>query len=167
MSPETDTRPNHDKTFLKIRDEWYKRAADKAMTLETLPAFLKELAEFPHDYNTICYAVAAGAIASAWAMNRTPNGGITGFQAGAIMWEFMRAWNHVEAPAWLLKGEDLLYPQYAQKFNSISPDTFEWLKERAAKRIAEDGKGAHPDVIAHWRAIAGGQVPFGLQVRDS
>ena len=76
---------DNDNAVLAIRDVWYAQAADKAMTLETLPAFLKELAEYKHDYNTICYALTAGAIATAWALNRTPNGGITGFQAGAIM----------------------------------------------------------------------------------
>lgn len=159
-------RPNHDTTCLKIRDDWYKRAADKSMTLETLPTFLKELAEFNHDYNTICYALAAGAVATAWALNRTPSGNITGFQASAIMWEFMGAWNHVEAPAWLLKGEDMLFPQYAEKFNSVSRETFAWLQEHARKKLDEKDGMAHARVKAHWQAIADGKVPFGLSIRD-
>lgn len=155
---------DNDKAVFAIRDAWYARAADKAMTLETLPAFLKELAEYPHDYNTICYAVTAGAIAAAWAMNRTPNGGITGFQAGAIMWEFMGAWNDVKAPARLLKFEDALFPQYADKFNSISPDTWKWLQEEAKKKLDTKEDMVAPSVVAHWKSIRDGHVPFGLKV---
>lgn len=157
---------DNENEVMAIRDGWYARAADKAMTLETLPAFLKELADYRHDYNTICYAVTAGAVATAWALNRTPNGGITGFQAGAVMWEFMDAWNGVKAPARLLKFEDALYPQYADKFCSISPDTWKWLREEAGKRLeANDGR-THASVVAHWQSIRDGHVPFGLQVRE-
>lgn len=152
----------NDDQVLKLRDEWYARA--KAQTLETLPAFLKELAEYKHDYNTICYACAAGALAGCWAVERSPSGGITGFQAGAIMWEFMGAWNNIDAPAWLLRGENLLYPQYADKFGSISAETFAWAKEQATKKLADD-VGAHPAVIAHWKSIAANIVPFGLSIR--
>lgn len=155
-----------DKKTMELRDEWYKRAADKSMSLKTLPKFLKELAAFGHDYNTICYAIAAGAVATAWALNRTPNGGITGFQGGAVMWEFMRAWNHVEAPAWLLKGEDMLYPQHCERFTAISRETFDWLKEQAQKKLAEKPGYAHPAVIQHWESIKEGHVPYGMALRD-
>ena len=151
---------------LSIRNAWYERASDQAMTLETLPAFLKELAEHPHDYNTICYAITAGAVATCWALNRTPNGGITGFQAGAIMWEFMDAWNGVKAPARLLKFEDALFPQYADKFTTISRDTWKWLQEEAGKRLDAKEDLVAASVVAHWKSIRDGQVPFGLKVSD-
>lgn len=157
---------DNDKAIMELRDEWYARAADKAMTLETLPAFLKELAEHEHDYSTICYALTAGAVATAWALNRTPNGGITGFQAGAIMWEFMDAWNGVKAPARLLKFEDALFPQYADKFTSISSATWKWLQDEAGKRLEAKEDMVASSVIAHWKSIRDGQVPFGLKVRD-
>jgi len=154
---------NKDKT-MALREDWYTRA--KAQTLETLPAFVKELSEVEHDYNTICYAVAAAAVGAAWAVERSPSGGITGFQAGAIMWEFMDAWNGVKTPARLLKFEDALYPQYADKFNSISPDTWKWLQEEACKRLEAKEETAAASVVAHWKSIRDGQVPFGLQVRE-
>lgn len=154
------------KNWQEIRSRWYERA--KLVSLETLLDFLKELAEFPHDYNTICYALAAGAVATCWAMDRTPNGGITGFQAGAVMWEFMEAWNGIKAPAWLRKGEDMLYPQYADKFTSISPDTWKWLQEEAGRKLAQSDDGMVAGaVVAHWKAICAGQVPFGLKVAQS
>ena len=36
------------------------------------------------DYGTVCHAIALSAVA------RTAQGGITGFQAGAVMWEFIK-----------------------------------------------------------------------------
>jgi hypothetical protein len=150
---------------LALRERWFTCA--KTQTLQTLPVFLKELSEFTHDYNTICYAVAASAVAAAWAMDNAPNGGITGFQAGAVMWEFMREWNHVIPPAWLLQGVDMLYPQNDYKFRTIPHETWEWLQQEANKRLKETGFPAHPTVIAHWREIAAGFVPFGLSVRSS
>ena len=155
-----------DKKALATRDQWYARAAAKDMTMDTLPVFLKELAEFNHDYNTICYALGAGATATAWALNRTPNGGITGFQAGAVMWEFMKAWNHIEAPARLLQTRDMLYPQNSDKFNTISVESWEWLRAEAKKRLEGSHERAHPNVVAHWQSIRDGQIPFGYSIRD-
>lgn len=148
---------------LKLRDEWYEEA--KKQTLETLPAFVAKLAAHQHDYNTICYATAAAAVGAAWAMDKSPNGGITGFQGGAIMWEFMDAWNGVKAPARLLKFEDMLFPQYGEKFNSISAETWNWVQEEAKKKLEEKAEMVDPNVVDHWRSIRDGHVPFGLQVR--
>src|SRR5580693_3134155 len=152
-----------EETTKKLRADWYKRA--KEQTLKTLPAFMKELSEVDHDYNTICYAIGAAAVGAAWAMEKSPHGGITGFQGGAVMWEFMSEWNGVKGPARLLKHEDMLFPQYEEKYTSISGETFEWLQEEAKKKLAEKGDGhAHPNVIAHWRSIVAGNVPFGLRL---
>lgn len=154
------------KQALAQRDAWYEQAAAKDMTIDTLPAFLKELAEFKHDYNTICYVLAAGATATAWALNRTPNGGITGFQAGAVMWEFLKAWNHIEAPARLLQTKDMLYPQNSDKFNTICTETWEWLQAEAKKKLEEARELAHPNVVAHWQSIRDGHIPFGFTIKD-
>lgn len=148
-----------------IHKAWYDEA--KAMTAENFPEFFRKLTEdFDHDYGTICHAVAAAAVGAANAVNRSPAGGITGFQASCIMWEFLRHWNHIDGPARLLQFDDMMYPQYARKFTSISSETWEWLQKKAKEKLAEhpDGNSVHPDVIAHWRTIAAGDVPFGLAV---
>ena len=146
-----------------LQKEWYEEA--KKQTLETLPAFLKKLTEdYGHDYGTICHACAAAAVAAANAVNHAPCGGITGFQAGAVMWEFMGAWNDVKAPAWLLKGENLLYPQYEDTFTAISEDTWKWLQDEAKKRLGKRDS-VHGAVAKHWELIADGRVPFGLRIR--
>lgn len=148
-----------------IHKAWYAEARE--MTADKLPEFIRRLShDYEHDYGTICHAIAAAAVGAAWAVERSPHGGITGFQGGAIMWEFMRHWNHVEGPARLLTYDDLLYPQYAHKFTAITEDTWKYIQKKAKEQIAEKNgnDSIHPDVLAHWRSVADGNVPFGLQV---
>lgn len=161
-------RPMPDRTkevIFEIRDGWYARARAREMSLATLPAFLKELSEFEHCYSTIVYALAAGAMAACWAVDREPGGGITGFQGGAVMWEFVQEWGGRKPPLTLLEGDDLLYPQYEDRFTAIPREAWEWLQAEATKNLAEH-TDAHPDVRAHWQTIVDGTVPFGLKIRD-
>ena len=150
------------------RKDWQDRAKD--ITLETLPEFLRELSqEYKHDYGTICVAIGAAAVAAAWAMERSPQGGITGFQAGAVTWEFLRGWNSSmigDCGARIQKFDDLLYPQYADRFTSISSDTWKNLQEKAADNLKTGNRNAHPDVLEHWASIAEGIVPFGLRISE-
>lgn len=142
---------------------WYDEA--QTMTVERLPEFIRKLTQdYEHDYGTICHACAAAAIAAAQAVNHSDQGGITGFQAGCIMWEFIKRWMHIDCPARLQKYDDLLYPQYAEKFVAISAETWDWLQKQAAEKIAENNALAHPDVLAHWQTIVDGTIPFGLQL---
>lgn len=123
----------------KVHEGWYEEA-DK-MTLEDLPEFLSRLlTEYGHDYGTICHALAAGAVATLHAMNKHENAGITGFQAGAIMWEFIRHWNYSNNKTGmrLMDWDNLLYPQYEDHFQkTISADTWAALQEEAAANIKE------------------------------
>jgi hypothetical protein len=143
-------------------DKWYEAASK--VTLSDLPQFLRHLTEdYKHDYGTICHAIAAGMTATMAAMNASPQGGITGFQAGCIKWCVLEHAFWEKGPMRLVKYEDLMFPQYADRFTSISPDTWSWLQEQAKSKLAS-GCSAHPDVLAHWRSIADGVVPFGLAV---
>lgn len=148
-----------------IQKEWYKKA--KNMNTEELPEFIRELTEdYSHDYGTICHAIAAGAVATAWAINNTPTGGITGFQAGAIMWEFIREWmSYDKKPMRLIDYGDMLYPQYEDKFKKISEDTWIWLQEQAERNLKENSN-SHPNVVAHWQSIVDGNIPFGFEIED-
>ena len=157
------TKKNITEKDMDVLESWNKETDN--ITLKTLPKFLEKLTtEYEHDYGTICHAVAIAAVAAAKAVNRTPAGGITGFQAGAVFWEFYRRWLHEEGPARLVKYEQMLYPQSADSFDRvISPSTWKWLKEEAVKRAC-DTASAHPSVMAHWKSIAAGKVPFGYSV---
>lgn len=151
-----------------LQKGWYEEARSKEMTLETLPAFLERLAGHGHDYGTICHALAAGAIAAATAMDRSECGGITGFQSGAVMWQFIREWMFQGNKLGLkiLDYDNLLYPQFGYKFEKvITKKMAEKLKELAEKNLAESG-GAATSVVEHWRSLAGGILPFGFVVGD-
>ena len=155
---------------MPIEKEWREQA--RQQTLETLPEFIRHLMnDYQHDYGTVCYAIGACAAAAAWAANLEPGGGITGFQAGFVMWEFIRPWmfSNNECGMRLIDYDDMLYPQYEDKFvgRTISSDTWAALQKKANENLDKKGKlGAHPLVIAHWKSIADGKVPFGYTVKD-
>lgn len=150
-----------------IHEQWYKDA--KEQTLKTLPEFLRHvLDDYGHDYGTICHALAAGAVATTHAMNTSPHGGITGFQAGCIMWSYMMHWNHVEPPAKLVIFKDMLFPQYQEKFEkTIAKETWDYLQEEAKKNLEITKEPVSPVIMAHWKSIAQGKIPFGYVLGGS
>lgn len=124
---------------MNIQGDWYKRA--KEMTVEELPNFIKELlTDYVHDYGTICHALAAGAIGAAWAMNKEHQGGITGFQAGGVMWDFIRHWyfDDNKIGLKLINYDNLLYPQYKESYaKTISKEVWDKLKQEAQRNLDE------------------------------
>ena len=148
----------------EIRELLHKEAED--ITLAALPAFIDRALEVGKgSYGGICIAFGIAAAATARAMDRTPSGGITGFMAGAVFWEFVREWGVFtpDAPKKMLDYGQMLYPQYEHSFRSISNETWEWLQKEAAENLTERGD-AHPGVLEHWQSIVDGTVPFGYTV---
>ena len=157
-------------------DIWYKEVEE--ISYEKLPAFIDHLVkDYEHDYGTIVHALAAGAIATIKAMNRTEAGSITGFQAGCVMWQFICKFMYPDNKLGLklLNYDELLYPQYAEKFRrEISKSTFEKIQQEARQKLVEladnteNGKPhmCHPSVYAHWQSIVKGQVPFGFTLSN-
>lgn len=144
----------------------------KKVTLEELPSFINHLVnDYGHDYGnygTICHALTAGAIATMYAMDKSDCGGITGFQAGCIMWLFIRHWRKTNNKCGmkLIDYDYFLYPQYGEYFDKvISADVFKKLQECAKEKL-QDSEDAHPSVIAHWQSIVDGVVPFGYRVNN-
>ena len=151
-----------------LQKEWYERA--KSMKPENFPEFFREMTEdYIHDYGTVCHAMAAIGIAAMWAFNKSEGarGGITGFQAGCVIWEVIQHMNYENNTCGLrlLDMDDLLYPQYEYKFRTIDSDTWEAVQREAKNRMIES-KAVHPIVVAHWRNIVNGEVPFGLKVKE-
>lgn len=149
-----------------VHKEWMVAAKD--MTADKLSEFVRHLIEdYQHDYGTICHAIAAAAVAAAYAVERSPQGGITGFQAGAVTWEMLRGWNPSiigDCGARLTNYDNLLYPQYEGQFTSISKEIWEKVQEEAAKKIEGADAFVAGSVLDHWHSIAAGNVPFGLRV---
>lgn len=146
---------------------WYDEA--KKQTLETLPNFMKHLlCDEPHSYESICDAIAACAVAAAWAGDKSPQGGITGWQGSWIMWKFIQNWMGKQNSCGLklVDYDDMLYPQYEYKFTekTINKEAWDAMQKKAAELWLE-GDGAER-VRDHWRSIMEGNVPFGYKVED-
>ncbi len=155
------------KEFKETVNQWVKEA--EKQTLETLPKFLRHLTEdYKHDYGTICHAMAIGAKAAAHAINDSPQGGISGFQAGAIMFEFIRRWYFIDLKSGLeiINYDDMLYPQYEKRFTekTLTRSTFECLKEEAQRLLLEN-PDVHFQLKQHWEEIAKGNPPFGYEIK--
>lgn len=156
---------------MRLEKEWFEEA--RKQTLETLPKFIDHVMnDYEHDYGTVCHAISACAIAAAWAANESEGacGGITGFQAGFIMWDFIRQWSYRNNKTALkvVNYDDMLYPQHWDKFEkTITKRTWERIQEEAELRLNEDrGYPVHPDVKAHWESIVAGNVPFGYTITE-
>ena len=148
---------------LALAKQWY--AESQKQTLETLPAFMRKVLGRKHSYGTICRAVTACALGAARAADHSEHGGITGFQAGCIMWDFVTEWLSVKGPARMLRYEHMLFPQYEQDFDkTVSKDTAEYLKTEARKMLAEEQKFLDERVRKHWEMLAEGKLPWGYKV---
>lgn len=150
---------------MRPQDEWFERAG-KIETLRELKKFAKELFDkTAHDYGIACHAVAALALAGAW--YGAHKEGITGFQAGFVMWDFIRQWNYPtnKCGMCLIDYDNFLYPQYGVKFEKIiSKETWAAIQAEAQRRLQASSQ-AHPAVIRHWQSIVDGVVPFGFSIK--
>lgn len=151
--------------------EWFAEAKEKKV--DDLRCFIKHLVnDYTHDYGTVCRAVAASAVAAAWAANRE-GGFLTGFQAGFVMWDFIRYWMKPsnQCGMKLIDYDDFLFPQNAYKFEkTIDSDTWSAIQNEARKNLKEMHDSmvpVHPRVLEHWKSIVDGNVPFGYRVSDS
>jgi hypothetical protein len=144
--------------------EWMVEAHKQ--TPKTIGRFVRKLVgRYKHDYGTIIYAVTAAAIGAANAVNHSDQGGITGFQAGAIMWTFIDEWMHEKGkPLQMIHYENMLYPQYREQFEKrVSFQTGEWIVKQARANLKS--MKASPEVMKHWRMIAKGKLPWGYKTR--
>lgn len=137
-------------------------------SFDNLVNFLQRIKDnYNTDYGTAPRAIAQAALATAWYL--ASDFGITGFQAGFVMWDFIRDWNYRDNKCGMriIDYDSMLYPQYDNYFQkTISKEAFESL-QKESKRLLEDKKDyAHPNVIKHWQSIVDGKVPFGYVVKD-
>lgn len=154
---------------MHLEKEWFEQAGRQ--TMDTLPEFMNHVMnDYCHDYGTVCHAIAACALAAACAANEMDGacGGITGFQAGFVMWDFIKQWQYPNAKTGMkiVNFDDMLYPQYDFKFQkTIGRKTWDALQREAEKNLSERGYAADA-VLDHWKSIVSGKVPFGYVVKD-
>lgn len=140
--------------------------ASKVETQEQLNELLKEIIERSHSYDSIVNGCFAGMVGAFNVINRSENGGITGFQAGYLGWAAIEKFMSIEAPARILDFNKLLYLQHEDDFaKTISKEAWLNIQGKAEKNI-KDHTNAHPDVIAHWQSIVAGKVPFDYIVTE-
>ena len=143
--------------------EWFEEAS-KIDTIDGLASFVGHiLNDYNHDYGTACHAVSACALAAAWVACEKE--GLSGFQAGFVMWDFIKNWTKTgnECGLRLVDYDDMLYPQYEHKFDKVI-DKITWhnIQEKAKENLNTDnGCGS---VRNHWKKIVDGEVPFGYRV---
>lgn len=117
-------------------------------------------------YGTAPRAIAQAALAASYYL--ADMFGITEFQAGFVMWDFVRDWSFRGNKCGLkiVNYDDMLYPQYNYKFQkTIKKDTFEAL-QKAAENNLKKHQFASSAVIKHWKSIVDGNVPFGYIIED-
>lgn len=150
---------------MHLEKEWFEEAK-KIETVEDLAKFVNHmLNDYNHDYGTCCYAVAACAVAGAWLGASVQ--WITGFQAGLVMFEFIRHWTKEanKCGLKLVDYDEFLFPQYEEKFDkTISKETWENIQKAARNNLEKEDDFVHPRVRAHWKKIVDGIVPFGYKV---
>lgn len=142
-----------------FRTKYYDRA--KKLKPRELAGFIDEMMKESLDYGSICCCVAAAALGAANSVNHHEKGGITGFQAGAVMWEFVRQWNYSsnELGLAIIDYDNLFYSQYADKFGKrpISQEQFDKLQAKAKKALADDvraGVQHKTDMLQYEKDVA-------------
>ena len=154
---------------MKPEIEWFEQASN-VKTTDDLVKFIDHLMnDYDHDYGTVVHAVAACAIAAAWVADEK-GGGITGFQAGFVMWDFVKHWmyRNNKTGMRIIDFDNMLYPQYENKFDkTISEDTWINLQIEAENKLKEKDKNfVAESVYNHWVSIVEGKVPFGYRVQS-
>lgn len=164
--------PKTDKIEVSEEDhpekKWFKEAHE-IKTEEELTKFIHHLLnDYIHDYGTVCHAIASCAYASACLGANIE--GITGFQAGFIMWDFIRHWSFSNNKCGLriIDYDDILYPQNEKKFEKIiDKDFWENIQEEASKRLNDSkNKNINEKLKEHWQNIVNGIVPFGYKISE-
>lgn len=150
----------------EMRDELREKRKN-IKTFEELTDFLKDVEDnYGNGYGDAPRAIAQAALAVAWHLAGVY--GITSFQAGFVMWDFIRDWNYSSNKCGMkiVDYDNMLYPQYDHNFEkTISTDTWYALQEEAKKNLVETDY-AHPNVKAHWESIVEGKIPFGYVISD-
>lgn len=146
-------------------DKLKKEASE--MTLENLPEFINRLSNLGFSYDGSVKATGLACVATAWALCR--KFGLTGFQASCVNWEFLLGWyyTHNVCGMKIVDYDDMLYPQYEYKFDKVIPKhIWDKIQEEANKNLSETDGMVSKDVVAHWKSITDGKIPFGYKIKE-
>jgi hypothetical protein len=158
---------NNENREFEVKEQLEKERKD-IKSFDDLVAFLQRVKDNCNTgYGTAPRAIAQATLATARFLSSAF--GITGFQAGCVMWDFLRGWLYSgnECGMKIVDYDEMLYPQYEYKYEkTIRKDTFEALQKAAKDRIEKSSEYTHPIVLKHWESIVNGNVPFGYKVKN-
>ena len=148
----------------EIKEELEKKR-ENIKSFDELISFLQDINDnYNSGYGEAPRAIAQAALATAWYL--ASEFGITNFQAGFVMWDFIKDWmvGDNECGMKLINYDHMLYPKYDYKFEKhLTQDTYNALQKKAEKKLVEN-EDADGSVRRHWRSIVDGHVPFGYTV---
>lgn len=131
----------------------------KVPTLESpeqLIDYIRSLTEREHDYGTCVYAASMAAVA---AFNHVASRlGMTGFQASCADLDIIRRTRRLACPFAIIKGDDLLYPQYdiEGRVRELIAEWMPWARDEARRMLAENpGEHVHESVRQRWVELSG------------
>lgn len=118
-----------------------------------LQRIVDAVAQRQHDYGTCVYAMSISAEAAFNYVGHVL--GVTGFQASCADLDFLRRTRMLEHGFQIINYDNLLYPQYADKFptrEQILRDNIDEIGKAAEKKLAEVDQ-VHPAVKQHWEGL--------------
>lgn len=125
--------------------------------IDELKEYIQNLVNQEHDYGTCVYAMSMAATAT---FNYVASAlGVTAFQASCADLDILRRTRSLKSGFMIIDYDKLLYPQYCN--SEHFPDHNDLIlknREMLAKKSTEllkSKEDAHPNVIAHWKYLAG------------
>lgn len=122
-------------------------------TIGELGRYIEDLRDQSHDYGTCVYAMSMAATATFYYM--AGQLGVTGFQASCADMDILRRTRCMTSGFRIFDYDNLLYPQYEDKFptwNGLIEENIESLAKLAREKL-DTCKCPHPDVKAHWEKL--------------
>lgn len=144
---------------------------EKGKNIESIEELTELIKEVESDFNN-GYGIVPRAIGSVCAVvgnYLSYKMGITGFQAGCAMFDFITGYliTNNKCGLKLIDFDEMLYPQYEYKFDKkLKKSTWELMQKRAKELLEEEKDFLHPAVKDHWESIAQGKIPFGYSLES-
>jgi len=134
-------------------------------TIDQLDKFYKEVTNQPINENNIVELTSAFILAASNIFVQKYSKLFDKNRSGETMWTFIRSWlpEFAVSPLRMLIYEDLLYPEFARNFKTISQDILVWL-QATAKNHLERYKDASTALKVHWQSIVDGKIPYNLML---
>lgn len=132
-----NTNTNQSPEFI-AKEELQAKRREIGEDFDKLVEFLKDVRDnYNYDYGVAPRAIAQASVATAWYLASVF--GITGFQAGFVMWDFIRDWQYRnnECGLKIIDYDNMLYPQYEYKFTEKTISKWQWeaLQKQAQKEL--------------------------------